>query len=101
MGIMEKSAPLFTEAETKDNSPLAIRDTDTMLQRMSKKYLRFHQYNGDTASHLITYQMGAKQAIDAMLKLACKDCPCKSECNTDDKDLQCSIYESYKKVISK
>ena len=98
---MDGKNELFTEAETKDESPLAIRDTDTMLQRMSKNYLRFHQYNGDTASHLITYQMGAKQALDAMLKLACKDCTCKSECNTDDADLRCSVYDAYKKAISK
>jgi hypothetical protein len=98
---METPTPLFKEEDVKDTSSMAIKESDTTLQRMSKKYLRTHQYNGEAATHLIAYQMGAKESMDAMKKQICKTCPAHSDCINNKEYEDCNVHEAYLKLTTK
>lgn len=98
---MDNPTPLFPEEDVKDTSSLAIKDSDTTLQRMSKNYLRTHLFNGEAATHLIAYQMGAKESLDVMMKRICKQCPDRSNCINNDNQEECDFYEVYFNLITK
>ena len=101
MAIMDNPTPLFREEDVKDTSSLAIKDSDTTLQRMSKKYLRTHLFNGEATTHLIAYQMGVKESLDVMMKRICKICPDHSDCINNACVEECDFYEIYFNLISK
>lgn len=98
---MDNPTPLFPEEDIKDVSSMAIKDSDTTLQRMSKKYLRTHLFNGEAATHLIAYQMGAKESLDVMMKRICKKCPCQADCVNNKYYEECDANEIYLNLITK
>lgn len=95
----EKS--LFKEEDVRDTSLTAIRDTDTMIQRMSKGFARTTILVGESKGLMLAYQAGAKQMQEVTLKALCKDCPCKGDCESGKLGEECESYTNIWEVFNK
>lgn len=96
-----KEKTLFKEEEIRDTSLTAIRDTDTMIQRMSKSFAKSTILTGESKSLMLAYQAGAKQMQEVVLKSLCKDCPCKGDCESGKLSEECESYTNILEVFNK
>lgn len=91
---------LFSVEDMRDKSATALKKDDTFIQRASKLFAKHTIIPGEARHLMLSYQAGAKEMQDVVLKALCKDCPCRGDCLKNQEYAECDGYNNILKVFT-